>query len=151
MNHSCRMTSYSRLYTKKAHPFSFVQKIKNLTKRLQIKKTLIGDHLRTPKKLEPEMHFSGKQRTRPPRIWEKWKNIAKDCIMQSSNCEKEGEMMWINNRTWDSTISWQWDSVIFGCISQCHEIVDYVPALNFFTCLMTSYYKNPHAILAPTA
>jgi len=30
MNHRHRMTSYSRLFTKKAHPFSFVKKIKNL-------------------------------------------------------------------------------------------------------------------------
>jgi len=25
--------------------------------------------------------------------------------MQSSNCQKEGEMMWISNWTWDSAIS----------------------------------------------
>lgn len=107
------------------------RKIKNLTKRLQIKKSLTGDHLRTAKRLELEIQFSRKQKTRPRRIWEKQKNITKDCIMQSSNCEKEGEMMWINNGTWDSAISWQnRDSVVFGCISKSHEI-DYIPALNF--------------------
>lgn len=147
MNNSHRMTSYSRLHTEQAQPFLFAQKMKNLIKRLQTKKSLTGDHLRTPKRLELEMHFSRKQKkTRLHRIWEKRKNITKDCIIQSSNSEKEGGMMWINNRTWDSAIPWKnRDSVIFGCISQSHKI-DYVPALNF-TCLMTRHYKNLHAIL----
>lgn len=46
------------------------------------------------------------------------KNITKNCIVQSSTCEKEGEVMWLNNWTWESAILWQnKSSVIFGFIS----------------------------------
>lgn len=77
------------VYKESTATLTFVKKIKNFTK-IKLKKSLAGDNLRIPLSLGLEMPFGRKQKTYNN------KNI-KNCIVQSSTCEKEGEMMWINN------------------------------------------------------